>query len=167
MEQLNLEELTNLFRSAGAPNPEQWARSQVDEGINQLHRFLFLREAWRSVATEDDHAWIELAIKSSLDGPGEPYSAIGASLQRLQSLGAHPEDLTDIVRGMQAQLLFSLCCQMDDGSPEEAAFSKVGWALVETNAAGEPTERRISGLHESVLVTDPTGREMQPRLHRR
>jgi hypothetical protein len=40
-----LQELTELFARLGAPRPESWARSQLEEGIPQLARFVFLRQA--------------------------------------------------------------------------------------------------------------------------
>lgn len=161
----SIEELTELFREAGARQPRQWATSQIDEGINQLHRFLFLRQAWRSVVPEDGDEWITQAIQTSRQHPGQPYSGVGKALERLTSLGASSDDLTDVVRGMQAQLLFSICYKLDDPSVEEQALANVDWALVETDATGKPTQRRIAGLHESVLETDPTGREMRPRTN--
>ena len=39
----NIGKLTALFQKFGAPDPESWAASQVEEGIPQLQRFLFLR----------------------------------------------------------------------------------------------------------------------------
>ena len=47
---MNEQELTELFRKLGAPHPEGWAHSQITEGILQLPRYLFLREAWRRIA---------------------------------------------------------------------------------------------------------------------
>ena len=46
---MDQKELTEIFRKLGAEDPEDWARSQIREGIPQLARFLFLREAWRSI----------------------------------------------------------------------------------------------------------------------
>jgi len=42
---MNQEQLTALFQKLGARHPEGWARSQIKEGIPQLARFLFLRQA--------------------------------------------------------------------------------------------------------------------------
>ena len=42
-----LSDLAHLFKIAGASDPEAWARSEVEEGIPQLARFLFLRQAWK------------------------------------------------------------------------------------------------------------------------
>src|SRR5262249_25800627 len=50
------QELTELFRKLGADDPAGWARSQIREGIPQLARYLFLRQAWRQVLGPDDHS---------------------------------------------------------------------------------------------------------------
>src|SRR3954469_21190541 len=43
---------TIYFRAFGAEDPESWARSQVEEGIPQYARFVFLWQAWRNVVAE-------------------------------------------------------------------------------------------------------------------
>lgn len=158
----NVQKLTKLFRLVGARDPESWAKSQAEEGIPQLARFLFLRQAWRSIVTENDPAWINSAIRSVETQPDAPYAGVGHALKRLRSLGASDDDLTDLVRGMQAELLFQLCYQLDDPGDLEDEVGDVSWSLVQTNDDGEVVAQ-INGLHESVLETDPTGREMRPR----
>ena len=78
-------------------------------------------------------------------------------------MGASREDIVDLTRGMQARLLFDICYLLADPSILESSVEDLGWALVETDEDFEPTGETISGLHESVLDTDPTGREMRPR----
>src|SRR5918997_484681 len=109
-----LEELTNLFRKLGAKEPEEWASSQLQEGINQLGRFLFLRQAWREVVPEDDHSWIQTQIDDSARNPGAPCSGIGGALKNLLAKGADPQDITDVVRVMQYYILFGLCYLLED-----------------------------------------------------
>lgn len=161
-----LDDLTRVFRHLGADDPEGWARSQVREDIPQLHRFLFLRQAWRQVIGEDDDGWIDNRIAAYQRHPDEPYAGAGRALERLLALGADRADIVDLVRAMQAELLFGFCYQLDDpdlyGDTEERV-STLGWALVATDAEGEPTSQVIDGLHESVLEMDPTRREMRPR----
>jgi hypothetical protein len=43
--ELDVTALTDLLRKLGARKPEVWAQSQAEEGIPQLLRWLFLREA--------------------------------------------------------------------------------------------------------------------------
>ena len=157
-----LEELTELFRKLGASEPEEWAASQIDEGINQLGRFLFLRQAWRNVVSENDTSWMQSEIDRSLKNPDGPCSGIGPALQSMLSRGVNPQDITDVVRGMQYALLFSLCYLLDDPGELETDVENVSWGLMQVDENGEPIAS-ITGLHESVLETDPTGREMRPR----
>jgi hypothetical protein len=49
---MNQDELTALFKKVGARKPEGWARSQIEEGIPQLARFLFLRQAWHRLCAK-------------------------------------------------------------------------------------------------------------------
>jgi hypothetical protein len=159
---MNQKQLAALFRKLGAPDPDAWARSEVEEGIPQLARFLFLRQAWRLVVTEGDSTWIAGAIQRADGHPDEPYAGVGHALKRLRARGATDEEITDVVRGMQAELLFSLCYLMGDPGDIEPEAGHVGWALVKVDEQGNVVGN-IDALHESVLETDPTGREMRPR----
>lgn len=154
--------LAKLFAKLGAPDPESWARSQIDEGTPQLVRYLFLRQAWQSIVPEGDSRWIDAAIEHAESHPDESYAGAGLALARLRSKGATDDELTDLVRAMQAELLFSFCYLLDDPGDVEDAVSDIRWALVQIDDEGTALET-ISGLHESVLETDPTGREMRPR----
>lgn len=159
---MSLAELTERFRALGAPDPESWARSQLEEGIPQLVRFLFLREAWRRVIAEDDPSWIEREIAQAEREPDAPFAGVGRALHRLRMLGASDTDLTDLARGTQAELLFVLCELIDDAFVDDPAADGISWTLVEVGEDGEVLGA-VGGLHESVLETDPTGREMRPR----
>ncbi len=54
----DITELGKLFEKLGAQNPESWASSQIKEGVPQLQRFLFLRQAWQSILDENNLKWI-------------------------------------------------------------------------------------------------------------
>lgn len=149
-------DLTALFRDLGAPDPEGWARSQIEEGINQLHRFLFLRQAWSLVVPDDDDRWIDAVIANSARQPDGP--SVGIALRGLIDAGADRRLIVGVVRGMQAELLFSLCYLLEDSGLHEEAVAHVGWRLVEADQMGEPIGGPIPGLHESVAETDPARR---------
>ncbi len=155
--------LAELFRDLGARDPESWAASQVSEGINQLHRFLFLRQAWKRVVSESDDAWIDQEISNYKQNASQPFAGVGHALARMLAAGASRENIVDLTRGVQARLLFDICCLLADPSISEPSVNDIGWALVETDDDFEPTRKTIAGLHESVLDTDPAGREMRPR----
>ena len=144
-------ELTELFRKLGARNPARLAHSQVTEGIPQLGRFLFLRQAWRQVIAEDDRSWIEEALATRLEGPG---GAIVPALKRLLGAGASEQDLTDVVRVMQQNLLFNICYLLSDPGDVEPEVRDINWALFLVDENLEPIDM-VGGLHESVFETEP------------
>jgi hypothetical protein len=156
------EELTALFRKLGTDDPEGWASSQIEEGIPQLARFLFLRQAWRMIVDENDASWIGRLIELAEARPDEPYAGVGLALKRLRARGATDDEITDLVRGMQAELLFGFCYLLEDPGDVEPEVADVGWSIVEVDGEGNVLGT-IPGLHESVLETDPTGRGMRPR----
>jgi hypothetical protein len=162
---MNQEQLTALFQKLGADDPESWARSQVEEGIPQLARFLFLRQAWRLIVKEGDSSWMDYFLQRAQTHPDGPYAGVGHALRKLRARGATDEEITDVVRGTQATLLFSLCYLLGDPGDVEPEVADVAWSLVQIddddNVLGS-----IDCLHESVLQMDPTGREMRPKRER-
>ena len=156
-----LRDLAHLFKIAGASDPEAWARSELEEGIPQLSRFLFLRQAWREVIKDGDSSWIDTEIASARQAPNDPGSGIGPALERLVAGGALRDDISKVARIMQWQLLSRMCYLLSDPSIEERELQGTGWCLFEVDESGN-AGRPIDGLHESVLETDPTGREMRP-----
>jgi hypothetical protein len=157
-------ELTKLFAELGANAPELWARSEIQEGIPQLLRFLFLKNAWNAIPAEGSNEWIDKEISGSAARPEAPYAGLGQALARCRALGVADEDLTDIARCLQAQMIFTLGYLLENGPSEpNAGLQDVCWGLFEIDENGLPIGRQISGLHESVLDLDPTGREMCPK----
>jgi hypothetical protein len=63
---------------------------------------------------------------------------------------------------MQVELLFQFCYLLEDPGAVEPEVADVQWALVQTDEAGNVLGQ-LTGLHESVLAMDPTGREMRPK----
>jgi hypothetical protein len=159
---MRVEDLVEFFTKLGAKDPEAWARSEAEEGIPQRARFLFLRQAWKLVVDENDESWITEAEAQSKLRPNQPGATIGPALKRLSEVGAKKEDITTVVRVKQWELLVRLCYLLDDPGNVEPEAQNVAWQLFQVDSEGRPTAA-ISGLHESVLETDPTGREMKPK----
>jgi len=151
-------ELTALFRKLGARDPEAWARSQINENIPQLARFLFLRQAWKLVISDNDTNWISKMFQVN---PNKPGGDIGPPIARLLAAGGQESDLTKVVRVMQWRLLFGLCQLLDDPGNIESEAGDIAWRLFQVDEGDHPIAM-MGGLAESVLETDPTGREMRP-----
>lgn len=156
---MDREELIEKCRMFGAADPEGWADSQLREGIPQLARLVFLRGAWKNIVQDGDTSWVHRAMASATPSR-MPYAGLGRALRRLKQSGAEPKDITEVVRNMQAAFLFSLCYQLSDARVVEDN-DLVDWGLFLLDQEGRPTHP-IIGLHESVLATHPTGREMRP-----
>ena len=156
---------TEHFRALGAFDPQGWARSQVEEGIPQYARFVFLQAAWQSVVSDGDTSWIDTRIQEAERRPRDPAAGVGPALKRLLAAGASREDIGEVVRVMQWSILAGLANQLDDPGIVEypsQGMPQVNWTLFEVDEEGQPLHP-IGGLHESVLDTDPTGREMRPK----
>ncbi len=160
-----IKQWSDYFRTLGASDPGSLARSQVEEGIPQYARFVFLRQAWRNVVTDGDTTWIDSQIQQAEQRSRDPGAGIGPALTRLLAAGANRDDITELVRVMQWSVLADLAYQLSDPGVVEYPSDKmprVNWTLFEVDKDGEPLHP-IDGLHESVLDTDPTNREMRPK----
>lgn len=148
----------------GAVDPEGWARSQVQEGIPQYARFVFLRQMWQNVVREGDTSWIETEITQAERRPRDPGASVGPILKRMIAAGVSREDIAEFARVMQWQTLAGIAYQIDDSGSVSYPSEKmpnVHWALCETTEDGEVLHI-IDALHESVLDVEPSGREMRP-----
>ena len=130
---MNQKDLSATFRKLGAPDPEGWARSQIAEAIPQLARFLFLRQAWRHIVEEGDSNWIDISVERAKTHPDEPYAGVGHALAKLRARGATDEEITDVVRGKQAELLFSFCYLLEDPGDVEPEVEDLGWVLAQVD----------------------------------
>lgn len=160
---MNKSDLIKIFQKLGASHPEAWAESQIEEGIPQLVRFLFLKGAWQSVVKEDDTSWIETEINDAKKYPNRPYAGLGQSLLRMIEIGANKDDINELVRNIQAQAIINFCYLLEDYLVVDGNKDYARWMLFCVDEYGEPT-MPLTGLHESVLETDPTGREMRPKV---
>ena len=158
-----LEELTEIFRSLGSNYPDLSAKSEIEEGIPQLARYIFLQQAWSTIAREGDRTWIDEEIHSARANPDRPYAGLGQALERCLSKGVSTDDLTEIARCLQAQMLFNVGYLIDGPRFTPEPLQEIGWGLFQTDSEDRPFGNQIAALHESVLEFDPTGREMRPR----
>ena len=162
----DFQSLAAKFRRLGHPDPEGTARSQLCENIDHLTPYRFMRMAWRIVVDENDPAWINGQIRDAAQNRGQSFAGIGEALARLLGIGASIDDITDLVRGMQVQFMHDLLFEMTFPSTRDGGEGERAWGVVELSTDGDepPTTAALDGLHELVLMYDPTGREMRPRL---
>lgn len=154
---MTLDGLTAIFQAVGARDPEGWAKSQLEEGIPQLGRYLFLRQAWRCVVELEDRIWISELQEL---GPNDPGSEGAEALRRMLSQGVSEQDITTLVRVKQWHLLFDICYLLSDPGELEAIVADMEWGLFQTDENGAPVTP-LEALHESVLETEPDGNEMR------
>jgi len=158
--------------AAGVPSWDAEHVATVDDPTTPLARSLFQAAAWQLVIDEDathgnEPSWIEAWLRFSRS-KGTAATGLGAAIERILAAGADPDDLTDVVRAMQLDVLVNLCGLLDmegtrmlfESTPEAAG--KVGWRLCALGE-NEKARRPIESLQESIQSYDPTGREGEPR----
>jgi hypothetical protein len=158
-------ELLATFKALGADDPEGWTRSEISEDIPQLARFLLLRGVWPDLIdswSRDPQNWTEKLAREAAEKPKEFFADAGLALGRALAAGVSASDLGSIARMVAYETAFGVLNRVDEGYDPDAAEGSPGWVLIETDADGTPTDRRVPGLHESVLTMDPTGREGKP-----
>ena len=156
----DLESLTDVFRQAGATNPDMWASSQIEEGINQLGRFSFLKTITSEWLKENDLSWVDNQIEFNYTRPGEPCSQLPKALKERLGKNVSRETIIDLIRVIQFNTLFHVCSTIDKSFEVDAPVTN--WILYEVDA-DDNTKDSINGLHESLLEFDPSGKAMRPR----
>ncbi|WP_194916153.1 hypothetical protein [Catenulispora rubra] len=144
-------------------NPDDWSAHA---------RQSFLTTVWSMVVDEDDYSdgcpsWIDL--RGGRQG-GVPAGTGADALRRILACGVDPDDLTDVVREMQHDLLYGICQLIDDpgllgiGLDEEwSEPTDFRWELLAVRTAGPAEQAPIRDLHSSLDAVDPSGREGAPR----
>lgn len=152
-----------IFRQLGVKDAEAWAKGESEDDEPALVRFLFLKALWDNVVGDDD-AW----MKEWAD----PKHPIPAAIQRMLGKGIDPDDLTDVVRDMQIDVLFNACVSLSDSSHGVEELQKnipeaIDWCLAEHDVANAKAGR-IAGtdIHGEFYDFDPTGRRGEPRKRR-
>lgn len=155
-----IRQLAEVFKQAGADDPEGWASSEVNEGINQLARFSFLKAITSQLLKEDDLDWIDNRIKFNYSQPTESCSQIVPAMEEMIGKGVSRESIVDLIRVTQYETLWHACCIIDKvyetGTPIES------WGLFELDDDYNPT-MSIGCLHESLDEFDPSKKGLRPR----
>lgn len=144
-------------------NPDDWSTQA---------RQSFLTTLWSMIVDEDGYSdgcpsWIDLRGDQQARVPAGTGAA---ALQRILACGVDPDDLTDLVREMQHNLLYGVCQLIDDpgllgiGLDEEwSEPTDFRWELVAVRTTGPAGQAPIRDLHSSFDAVDPSGRDGAPR----
>ena len=156
--------LIEQFRALGATDPEGWARSEISEDIAQLARFVFLRPLWPLLIDHwvEKQGWIHESVRSARSDPEGIFADAGFALDRLLAAGASRADIAAVARKVAYETVFGVINQLDEGGDPLGASNVPGWRLIESGADVEETGRSVEGLHEDLLMLDPSGREGCP-----
>lgn len=175
------EALAEEFRRLGAGDPEAWALSEVEDGIPQLARFVFLRRLWRGAEEwtlppaewfaerepapsdeeeDDDGEADEDAPSAALDPEEEAdeepaFLDAQQAVQRILAAGADPEDLKEVARAVFLHAVFGAVQTVDEGHDPDAGERLPGWLLTEVGGDLVLTGRMLDRLHEDLFTTEP------------
>ncbi|MEW1803640.1 hypothetical protein ACIGO7_25955 [Streptomyces virginiae] len=138
------ESLRTQFEALGAADASDLVRSEIDGNQPELARFVLLRALWRGAID----GW---ATPGALDQV--------AAARRLLDAGADRDDLVLMARAIAYEAVFAVVDELDCGGDVNVSGVDVGWAVMESGEDGRPTGRVLSGLHEDLLATDPSGRD--------
>ncbi|SFY45023.1 hypothetical protein [Streptomyces atratus] len=134
----------------------------------------FLAALWSMVVDEDSYtdghpSWLEPELRGHQQGSA-PAGPEASALQRVLACGVDPDDLTDVVRGVQHEVLYNVCQLLDDPGllgigldHEGAPPAEFRWELVAVRDEEPAGRAPVHGLHSSLDELDPSGRHGEPR----
>jgi hypothetical protein len=156
--------LIDRMRAWGAPDPESWVYSEVEENIAQSTRFLVLRTLWRDIDAWRDRCpqYVPDLIAQAAVDPTQSFADAGIALKRMIDAGISFEDIGAFARMVAYESVFTVLERIDAGHDHEVTEPAPRWELVELDEQGVSTGRSVGGLHENILSLDPTGREGRP-----
>jgi len=168
-------ELEKIFVGLGhsAKNAAYYAKA--DGARETLIRSTFLHMLWELVIDETSYrdglpAWIEAWTRSQ-KGDDAPTWGVGAAMKRVLDKGVDPEDLTDIVRAEQFEVIYNVCQLLDGDWLDEVRsrfeeFPEFSWRLCEVRVDEDYKAHPVApieDLHSELGDLDPAGRGGDPR----
>ena len=151
---MNKQNLINKFKALNVDDPEAWAESQIEEGINQLSRAKALSMMWRGVLKEGDVKKLRTISKIS-PNPDEPFGLYGYILNKILDSGISEQEMLYFIRCNQVEMISRITGCSDGISKENKETS----SICICDVTGKNVELPDS-LHESVLEFDEN--EMRP-----
>ncbi|GAB1639984.1 hypothetical protein [Krasilnikovia sp. MM14-A1259] len=145
----------------------------LDDDLSARSRELFLTDLWALVVDEDEWAdgypsWVESWLRGTPRG-SVPAHATAAALHRILACGVDLDDLTDVVRTMQHEIIYNVCQLLDDPAllgisrENDAGEVEAGWELTAVRTAPPVGRGPMYGLHSELDEHDPSGRDGEPR----
>jgi hypothetical protein len=147
------QKLIERMKELGAEEPEDWVESEITEDIAQMARFLILRRLRSDIDAWHDNpsAWVEREIAEAEKKPESSFSETGRALKRMIDAGVSLDDVGRVAKSVAFEATFNVLNLIDEaGDPDAEGDDLPGWALIETDPAGEATGRFIVGLHEDL-----------------
>src|SRR5688500_2733613 len=128
-----------LLKRAGAPDPEEWARTEITQDSAEVSKYLVLRRLWQQTSNprQNDLSWINYRIREAEAEPEEVFCDAGAALKRLTAQGIDPRDLGTVARMVAYEAVFDLLSIIDEGHDPEIGKNAPGWSLMELDAEQE------------------------------
>ncbi|HEY4222941.1 MAG TPA: hypothetical protein VGO62_16405 [Myxococcota bacterium] len=139
LKQARVMALTQVFKALGAKSPERWANNHVDNGSDELGRFVLLRALW--FRTVEPGRLLASARKDKLVGP---------IVDRL-SKSAGFADLDALLRFAQKTALDEVCRVIDDPADNDDG---IRWALFRVDSKGLPLWP-LANLRKDLSETEP------------
>jgi hypothetical protein len=100
----------------------------------------FLREVWQQIINPSiRELWIDNVIAAAKKNPDAPFADLGPALERMLEKGVSRRDLSLVMRFASYEAAFGLMYMLDDPGVDD-----------------------MTGLHESLLTSDPSGKDGRP-----
>jgi hypothetical protein len=128
-------------------------------------RDLFLRGVWKIIPNDQDITWVATIAAQPLTN--KPLGDYGSLIEDMLDKGVTPRDIARLARIIGYETAFGLLYHLDDPDASYAGFPagepNVYWSGLQAfDAETDQPLDELSGLHESLLSADPSGREMRP-----
>lgn len=155
------ERMISRMKELGAEDAEGWVRSEIEGGIPQMARYIFLRRVWSEInGWEADLGSMYERVHAEGERNPEGYFAkASGAMERMRAAGVSLEDVSCITKMAAYEAMFGLIQVIDDGGDPDAGDDLPGWALIEIGPDGEDTGRNVDALHESILEVLPAEEE--------
>jgi hypothetical protein len=121
---------------------------------------IFVKGAWSFIVSDETKDFDNPVSDEYGNWENEEVQKI---VQKMLEVGVDMADISRLAKIMQFQLLSNMCYYLEDPAISElAGQSNFLWGLFSLNEDEEPYEQ-LTGLHELVLINDPSGNEMRPK----